>query len=270
MVNRGISNVTALNALGISFVHLWGGQLFHSCRNVRETRHCRVQGPEPDRPTTTKARLAFIDQRSVKTDAVGADTDGLHVTGFMNGMPVRFMVDTGANIAIIKVQTWEAISRSSESTPRQLEHVLDTMKLADRRSSSFLGRGTMTLRLGDRELDHTLWVAEIESEGILGLDFLRQYDCRLVLKDGCYELQFGDVSEAKRGKPLIPSCFRVSVDHTAVVPPRSEALVAGKIVGPCAPVLGLLEPTARLMEVNHLMLARSLVDTASGIIPLRV
>ena len=40
----------------------------------------------------------------------------------------------------------------------------------------------MTIGLGDRQLAHTIWVAEIEPEGILGLDFLRQYDCQIVLK----------------------------------------------------------------------------------------
>ena len=63
-----------------------------------------------------------------------------------------------------------------------------------------------------------------------------------MLKDGCYELQFGDLSDATHGQPVTPSCFR------AVIPPRSEALVAGKIVGEYASVLGQLEPTARLWK----------------------
>jgi len=92
---------------------------------------------------------------------VDADKDGLFDNGIVNGTPVRLLVDTGANITIIQTQLWEAMSRSPASTPSQLEHVQDTMKLADGRSSPFLGRGKMMIGLGDRKLTHTIWVAEI-------------------------------------------------------------------------------------------------------------
>ena len=44
------------------FVHRQVGPFSH-LRNVRETRHCRVQGPEPDRPLNTKAHLPFSQNR---------------------------------------------------------------------------------------------------------------------------------------------------------------------------------------------------------------
>ena len=81
-----------------------------------------------------------------------ANKDGLYVNGIVNGTLVRFLVDTGANITIIQTHLWEAMSRSPVSTPSKLEHVLDTMKLADGRSSSFLGQGKMMIGLGDLQL----------------------------------------------------------------------------------------------------------------------
>lgn len=79
----------------------------------------------------------------------------------------------------IPTQLWEAMSHSWASTASQLEHTLDTMKLADRDFSSFLGGSNMTIGLGDQKLVHTVWLAEIEPERILGLDFLWQYNCQL-------------------------------------------------------------------------------------------
>ena len=202
MVPRDTINATALNASKIGFMHRQEGHLSH-LRNIQET--VKFKGRSLTDPP--KLRPAFP---SVKTDAVGTDKDGRYVNGIVNGTSVQFLVYTGANIIIIiQTQLWEAISRSPVSTPSQLEHVLDTKKLAYGRSSSFLGHGKMMIGLGDRKLVHTIWVAEIELEGILGLDFLQQYDCQLVLKDGCYELLFGNLSEATHGQPLTPICFRV-------------------------------------------------------------
>lgn len=64
------------------------------------------------------------------------------------------------------------------------------MTLADEQSASFQGWNIMTLRKGDREINQPMWGAEIEFEGIRGLDFFQKYNCQVVLKDDHYELQF--------------------------------------------------------------------------------
>jgi len=79
-----------------------------------------------------------------------------------------------------------------------------------------------------------------------------------------------NLSQATHGQPVIHSCFGVGIENRAVILPRSEALVAGKIVGQYAPLVGWPSPTARLMEVNHMILTRILVDTSSDVFPPRV
>ena len=59
---QGQFNATALKASKIGFVHRPLGHSSH-LRNVWEMRHCRVPGPEPNRPPNTKAHLPFSKNR---------------------------------------------------------------------------------------------------------------------------------------------------------------------------------------------------------------
>lgn len=54
------------------------------------------------------------------------------------------------------------------------------------------------------------------------------------------------------------------------LPAESEALVMGRVIDPRGTMVGILEPTARLMVVNQLVLAKTLVNTEQGMVPLRV
>ncbi|KAK3726560.1 hypothetical protein QZH41_001964 [Actinostola sp. cb2023] len=70
---------------------------------------------------------------------------------------------------------------------------------------------------------------------------------------------------------LPPSCCRVVIKATYVVPARSEAIVPeklevmGEMIG-----IGVLEPTERLLKSNQLLLARTVVNTGNPTIPLRL
>ena len=145
------------------------------------------------------------------------------------------------------------------------------MKLADGSTSSFDGRGNFEVQLGGEQATRVLWVAAIEPDGILGLDVMRAVGAELFLKGGRYEMTFGSQKEetsTSHEEPQ-PHCSRVKVGRTLVVPPHSEVIIPGELVGDVTGI-GVLEPTERLLKSNQLLLAKAVVNTGSPTIPLRV
>ena len=75
-----------------------------------------------------------------------------------------------------------------------------------------------------------MWIADIEPEGILVLDFVRSHKFQLVLREGQYEpISIGTEVDPKLGT-VNPACYRVAVSETTVIPPRSETLVPCSIL----------------------------------------
>ena len=99
-----------------------------------------------------------------------------------------FLVDTGANITIVKSSVWERIPQFKRP---MLEDVEVKMILANGGSAPFVGRGVFTLRVADQEAEHRTWVADIQPDGILGLDYLKNHCCQLINEDGGYKLTVG-------------------------------------------------------------------------------
>ena len=99
---------------------------------------------------------------------------------------------------------------------------------------------------------------------------MRDYDCELVRRDGNYELTMAITGGDQQRVSVTPRCLRVAVDRNTLIPPKSEALVCARVINPGCPMIGILEPTDRLIEKNELMLARTLVDTGPGVVTLRV
>ena len=77
---------------------------------------------------------------------------------------------------------------ANHSAKPELKPVTQSMALADGNSLPFVGRGNCKLQFGENNVTHPVWIAEIEPEGILRLDFLRDYGCELVCRNGSCEL----------------------------------------------------------------------------------
>ena len=107
------------------------------------------------------------------------------------------------------------------------------MLLADGNSLPFQGRGRFSIQIGDQQVEHDVWVAEIELDGIIGMDFIKEHNCWLTLGQGRSELTLsGNVTGCR------PKCARVAAKVTTVIPSRSDlSLIPAKLIDSCGGAL---------------------------------
>ena len=174
------------------------------------------------------------------------DRLGIYISSKVEGVDVRFLVDTGSNITILSPALLERIS-----APRRpvLEDVENRMIMADGSAKPFHGKGTFELEIEGRRVLQEVWVADIGLEGILGTDFVRWYDFQIVAAPGGQlelfipELKGGSVNGVKPAGGIELSnypCLRVKVEDRVLALANSEVITAAKVLDKCD---GGLEPT---------------------------
>ena len=125
-------------------------------------------------------------------------------------------------------------------------------------------------------MEQEIWVASIDLEGILGMDFLKRLGCDVVPRDGQLELIFPvrkekEVIEAHSDEVVSPRFCKVAVECTVSVPARGKVVVPGKVVGAGeGNWTALVEPSARFTHLSKLLVARTIVCTRKESVPLHI
>lgn len=145
------------------------------------------------------------------------------------------------------------------------------MLLADCSSLPFEGRGRFSIQIGDQQVEHDVWVAEMELDGIIGMDFIKEHNCRLTLDQGRSELTLSGNVTGCKGIDQLLKCARVASKVTTVIPPRSESLIPAKLIDSCGgALLAITEGQERFTKRSQLLVAKALVDLSSDVVPLRL
>ncbi|GFV27964.1 retrovirus-related Pol polyprotein from transposon 412 [Trichonephila clavipes] len=157
--------------------------------------------------------------------------------GHVNELPCNMIIDTGANVSIIRNDLAQKLKEKLIWTPPRV--VLQTVT---GEKIDIHGKLKVKIQFGDTTYQHAVYVADIADPFILGLDFLK-----------------GAWTESIR---------QVTANENITIPPRTEIIVPGYIGNDVSFNSGLIGSAEN--KANGLLIASTLVDLSRKTIPVRI
>ena len=229
-------------------------------RLPRQEGQDQAQASEKNEPQSESVR----DNR---TTAI-LSKQGFYVKGSVRTVTIPFLVDTGTTDTIISEEVFFKIPR--ESRP-ELEQDGVRVVQADGTVMKTRGVAHLDLKVGHTTCPVRAVIANVKVEGILGMDFLSVTGGTLNFRT-CELMLHGErIRCTTRYGTVIQ--IRVLVRNTTTIPPGHEAIIQGTVTKDEGTTgLGMLEPVSGggELEQKGLILARSVVQTTEGVLPLRV
>jgi hypothetical protein len=132
------------------------------------------------------------------------------------------------------------------------------LKTESQKALPILKKVLLTLTLGRRPLKCWVFVADITSEFILGLDILRAYDASVDLGRQTLRLAEEEVSLCNPGEGPRSSSLVVAKDH--VIPAQCEGIVMARMENTLGVENGLVQPSQQALPPDGIYIARTLVQ----------
>ena len=188
--------------------------------------------------------------------------DGVYIRGSIEGYPALLTTDTGASKTIISKKLYEAMK------PEDRPPLGKSSKLIGAGGTTIneVGKGTFKLQLGPAEMYVEAIVAEIDDDGLLGIDLLQNGEngpTDLLMSKGVLMIAGKEVPIIQIG--LQNRIRKVTAADHYVIPAQSEAVIDVFIERQeyddfSADVDYIVEPTAHFRETYPLQMASTLVD----------
>lgn len=143
------------------------------------------------------------------------------------------------------------------------------LRMADGGVVTSEGCVTLPIEIQGCVFQQRMIVANVEAPVVLGYDFLHQNQSLLDIGKG--EITIGGLQIKCLLESDLPSVFRITLTENVLVPPATEIIVSGEIVGE-TPLFStaLLESETSKLTDKGILMAKSIVDPSTGQIPLRL
>ena len=104
--------------------------------------------------------------------------EGYFICAKIENLPVTLLIDTGSNVSILNGSILEQLPQKMCQTVQPTKPKLLTV-IGEITPS--LGKTILNIEIGFQKLQQKVLFADIENEGILGMDFLTAHQCDLML-----------------------------------------------------------------------------------------
>ena len=179
---------------------------------------------------------------------------------------MNLVIDSGSTVTIISSKIYDKMHLNDKPP---LTKISEQILLADGRSLQVLGLCFLKIVLGHLEVEHEVVVADVEAEGLLGIDFMTKYQCILNFKKGVLEVDgmaipFRDESDSM-------CVCQVKVANNITISPGEELIVPGKLVQRCKQSsCGIVEASENFVANHSILVGRSLVNPSNRLVPVRM
>ena len=214
-----------------------------------------------------------MKQQTVNLDAIPAVshsvTTDYHLQGTIEGIPARFLVDTGATTSVLNKNIW---TRMNQQNKCPLREVTDK-KLVGVEGSPLqvLGVACFNVAFEQQQFNVYFPVADsLTTEAILGRDFLRDNHCVIDVGRNLIKFETAGITLKLTCVPGDSQIAHVSVvvDNVLQVPGCSEIEVIAKV--PSAATGGSWIIESNPAYNTAVMVARTLVTPSNQSVPIRL
>ncbi|GBM89895.1 Retrovirus-related Pol polyprotein from transposon 412 [Araneus ventricosus] len=214
----------------------------------------------------TGRRLPFLNkapEEGLKVSALCGRRNGLYLEGSICGIPGLMLVDTGANVTLVRTDLPQKLKGNFIYTAPNI-----SLNTATGEKAEIHGKLYAAIECGSRKFQHKIYVANITDPCIFGLDFLQKF----------YFMVDLEKKEIRTGGEEIP-LFSASAEDSklcsvlakekTIIPARSECLIPGVSEASGKFRYAVTDFPSQVSQKSVLVVA-TLVDLKKEAIPVRV
>jgi hypothetical protein len=124
----------------------------------------------------------------------------------------------------------DVLGRVSKDVDIDVQPVDGLLRTVTGKTTPVQSHGKLAFQVGNLNVAHDVWIADIENECILGLDFLISNDCVVDVQESCLRIGRDEIRFKRMTATKKPVCRRVMVAETWLVPGVLEVIIVLKKV----------------------------------------